>query len=193
MNKNTKILLPAALLLCAVLLYGCASASQTAETPAPETAASTAAEPSTAPTPADVLLAKDFTVYTDEGESVRLSDHFGKPIVLNFWATWCPPCQMEMPHLEEAYARYGEQVEFMLVDVTDGTEDTSETVAAFIEENGYSFPVYLDPLLDATRAYSVYSIPMTVFIDADGVISSTYVGSITAELLEERIQEILVG
>ncbi len=200
MKQSRTILLAALVVLalaCAALLYRSQTAPVHEQTAAP--AVSTAAQMDTAgeegsdPVSAadtDAELATDFSVYTYEGESVRLSDFFGKPIVLNFWATWCPPCRMEMPCLEDAYVRYGEDVVFMLVDVTDGQQDTSETVQAFIEENGYSFPVYLDPMLDATRAYSVYSIPMTVFIDTQGAVQSTHVGSMTAEKLEAGIREI---
>ncbi|MBQ4347432.1 MAG: TlpA family protein disulfide reductase, partial [Firmicutes bacterium] len=88
-------------------------------------------------------MAPDFTVYDSEGNAVMLSDFIGKPIVLNFWASWCGPCKMEMPEFNEAYAELGEDIQFLMVNVTTGRE-TQESASAFIEENGYSFPVFYD-------------------------------------------------
>ena len=134
-------------------------------------------------------LAPDFSVYNEEDELVHLSDYFGAPIVLNFWATWCGPCRNEMPYLEQAFQDYGEEIQFMLVDITDG-RDTKEIVQSFLTDNAFSFPVFYDTELDAARTYGVYSIPMTVFIQSDGAIKSTHIGSMTEEILENGIQSI---
>ena len=92
----------------------------------------------------DVFPAMDFTVYTTDGTPVSLSDHFGRPILINFWATWCPPCKSEMPDFDRVYADYGDDVVFMMINMTDGSRDTVESAAAFVADNGYSFPVYYD-------------------------------------------------
>ena len=84
----------------------------------------------------DAQMAKDITVKNMDGQDVNLSDYFGKPIILNFWATWCGPCQMEMPDFDEAYKEYGDEIEFLMVNQTDGSQDTVESATAFIEEAG---------------------------------------------------------
>ena len=79
--------------------------------------------------------AKDFTVLNMNNEKVRLSDFFGKPIVVNFWATWCGPCKGELPEFDEYYEKYNGQIEFLMVNLTDGEDDTVEGVKEFINKN----------------------------------------------------------
>jgi len=136
------------------------------------------------------VMAPDFTVYDSEGNAVRLSDFIGKPIVLNFWASWCGPCKMEMPEFNEAYAELGEDIQFLMVNVTTGRE-TQESASAFIEENGYSFPVFYDTESDAVMTYGAYSLPTTLFIDAEGYGIAHAVGAIDRETLQMGIDMIL--
>ncbi len=136
---------------------------------------------------ADVYPAMDFGVYDADGNPVKLSDFFGKPILINFWATWCPPCKSELPDFDRVYADYGEDVVFMMVNMTDGSRDTVESASAFVSDNGYSFPVYYDRDLDAAYTYGASSIPMTVLIGADGNIVGAQVGVLT----EEQLRTIL--
>ena len=131
----------------------------------------------------DVFPAMDFTVYDIDRNPVKLSDFFGKPILINFWATWCPPCKSELPDFDRVYADYGEDVVFMMVNMTDGSRDTVESASAFTADNGYSFPVYYDCDLDAAYTYGASSIPMTVLIGADGNIVGGQVGVLTEEQL----------
>lgn len=135
--------------------------------------------------------AADITVKNMDGEDVKLSDYFGKPIILNFWATWCGPCQAEMPDFDEAYKEYGDEIEFMMVNQTDGSNDTVEGAAAFIENAGYSFPIYFDTTLKASVAYHVTSIPRTVFINADGTVLEQYKGMMSGEVLQSYIDRLL--
>ncbi len=174
------VILLAALLICASFLYK----NLTSIDPLIEE--DTSVEET--PTLSDDLAA-DFFIYNEDDELVHLSDYFGKPIVLNFWATWCGPCRSEMPYLEQAYQDYGEEIQFMLVDITDG-RDTKEIVQAFLEDNAFSFPVFYDTELDAVRTYGVYSIPMTVFIQSDGAVKSAHIGSMTEEILMNGIESI---
>ena len=88
--------------------------------------------------------ANDFTVINNEGESVSLSDFFGKPIIVNFWASWCGPCKMELPEFEKAYKTYGEEIEFLMVNLTDEYGETVESVKKFTKDNKYNFPLYFD-------------------------------------------------
>lgn len=131
----------------------------------------------------DVFPAMDFTVYDIDRNPVKLSDFFGKPILINFWATWCPPCKSELPDFDRVYDDYGEDVVFMMVNMTDGSRDTVESASAFTADNGYSFPVYYDCDLNAAYTYGASSIPMTVLIGADGNIVGGQVGVLTEEQL----------
>ena len=136
---------------------------------------------------AETFAAMDFTVYDAEGNKVSLSDFYGKPILVNFWATWCPPCKAELPDFDRVYADYGEDVVFMIVNMTDGSRDTVESAQAFVSDNGYTFPVYFDRDLDAAYTYGASSIPMTVLIDADANIVGAQIGILT----EEQLRTIL--
>lgn len=131
--------------------------------------------------------APDFTVLNPQGREIKLSDYFGKPIVLNFWATWCGPCKAELPFFEKAYHEYGEEVEFVMVDLTDGVSETVRTVRQFMSANGYTFPVHYDTEGNAAASYGAYSIPMTFFIDDDGVPQGQYIGTIPEDKLFEQI------
>lgn len=141
----------------------------------------------------NIVYAPDFTVLNMAGEEVSLSDFIGKAVVLNFWATWCGPCKSEMPHFETLYQEYGEQVEFMMVNLTDGVQDTAEDVVAFIEDTGYTFPVYLDTELSGAATYGVYSIPMSVFINAEGEIIYYQLGMMSEENLRYVIEFMIGG
>lgn len=135
---------------------------------------------------------KDFLVYTYDDKKINLSDYNGKPIVVNFFATWCPPCKAELPSFEKLYTIYGENVEFVMVNLTDGYSQIKEDVKVFIDENKYTFPVYYDIDLSAANAYNIYSIPETIFIDKNGNITYNHVGLISETLLEEKIKELIV-
>lgn len=136
------------------------------------------------------MQAPDFTVEDMEGNSVKLSDLFGKPIVLNFWASWCPPCKKEMPEFEQAYKQMGEDITFIMVDLVDGRDETKAKGAQYIEEKGFSFPVYFDVEQEAAYAYGISSIPTTLFIDKDGFIVTGAYGMLDSERLQEGISRI---
>ena len=131
--------------------------------------------------------APDFTVYGADAEKVNLYDKIGKPIILNFWATWCPPCKSELPAFDAAAKQYDGEIEFMMINITDGERDTKELVDSFMAENGYTFPVYYDYELDAAYTYSASSIPLTVFINADGSIFKAVSGAIPDQTLQSYI------
>ena len=157
----------------------------------------TAAPVTDAPdTPADTTpeqnpnQALDFTVQDWEGNMVKLSDFFGKPIVLNFWASWCPPCKAELPDFDDACKKYDGEVVFLMVNMTDNQMETVEVAKDFIKTYGYDFPVYFDVDYEAAMVYGVRSIPQTYFINAEGEAVATATGMISASQLEQGISMI---
>lgn len=132
-------------------------------------------------------LAPDFTVYDAEGNPVKLSDMRGTPVVLNFWASWCPPCKAEMPDFDEICKEYEGKVTFMMVNLTDGQSETQESAQSFIDSMGYTFPVYFDKDSDAAYKYGIQSIPTTFFIDAEGYAIAYYSGAMSGDTLRQGI------
>ena len=139
----------------------------------------------------EVQTVPDFKFLNSDGKEVHLSDYFDKPLVLNFWATWCGPCQMEMPYFDAAYKVYGDRINFVMVDLTDGARDTVESAKAFIEEQGYSFPIGFDTEYEGSYNYGVSSIPMTFFIEKGGVPKVYTIGSIEEDVLNEQLDELV--
>lgn len=135
--------------------------------------------------------APDFTVLDKDGNTVRLSEKFGKPIVINFWATWCPPCKQELPDFDKLCKEYGDRVVFMMVNLTDGYRDTVDGTKRFVSDKGYTFPVYFDTKDNAASAYNVSSIPQTTFIDAKGNIYTTRIGAMNEATLRIYLNALL--
>jgi peroxiredoxin len=136
--------------------------------------------------------APDFLLETPRGGTLRLSDLQGQPVVINFWATWCPPCRDEVPELIAAYGRHQEHG---LVIVGIDLQEPNDQVLAFMEDFGMTFPVVIDRDGDVAGAWRlggpIGGIPTSYFVDETGVIRDFFYGPMTEELLEERLAKIL--
>ena len=141
--------------------------------------------PTTQPTEPSVTLEYDFTVVDGNDKSVKLSDYVGKPIVLNFWASWCGPCKSEMPEFQQVFAEMGEQVQFLMVNAT--VSDTMADAKSFINQYGYTFPVVFDTRGEALYTYGVDAFPTTFFLDKTGTVAGYVVGAISKETLLKGI------
>lgn len=139
----------------------------------------------------ETISAPDITIYNQNGKEVSLSQFIGKPIVINFWASWCGPCKQEMPHFDEMYQKYSDEVEFIMVNMTGGGNDTKENADKFIQDGGYTFPVYYDNDLDGAIQYGVSAMPTTYFIDENGNVVNGYRGAITKETLQTQVDYLL--
>lgn len=137
--------------------------------------------------PSQPVTAPDFTAVDAEGREVTLADFRGKPVVLNFWASWCGPCQSEMPAFQAAFQRYGDDVQFLMVNMTGMNGETREAATRLVTSEHYTFPVYFDQNSSAARAYGVSSIPQTWFIAADGTVTARAMGALSEAKLEQGI------
>ena len=135
--------------------------------------------------------APDFTMISAGGEELSLGSLRGKPVVLNFWASTCGPCKSEMPEFQTAFEEYGDQVQFVMLNVPDFNGETRERALRLVEQSAYTFPIYFDATAEAQVQYGVTSIPRTYFISADGILKAYASGIIDAASLDEGINMLL--
>ncbi|MFQ5858487.1 MAG: redoxin domain-containing protein [Anaerolineae bacterium] len=132
--------------------------------------------------------APDFTLRDPKGETVRLSDFAGQPLLINFWATWCPPCRFEMPLLQQTYEKLKDDGFMVLaVDVQEGPE----LVKPYIENMGLTFPVALDRGGAVATTYRVAALPTTVFVDSNGIVTDIHRGALIERTLQRYLDDIL--
>ncbi len=136
----------------------------------------------TTPEPEKTFPSPDFTVLDENGNKVKLSDFRGKPIVLNFWATWCYYCKEEMPDFNRAY-KNNPDVTFLMVNATDNSSETVSKAKKYVSDNGFSFPIFFDTEQKAINAYHVSGFPTTYFLDENGTIVARAVGMIDYDTL----------
>ena len=168
MNKMLKVIL-LIILVSGLLITGCAGESnQVARVGMP---------------------APNFQLKNLDGQSVSLSDLQGKPILINFWATWCSPCVYEMPYLQQVYEEWSDKG-LMVLAINIG--ESSAKVEAFMQSHDLSLPVLLDTKQDAAQAYNIQYIPSTFFIDKDGIIQEKIVGAFPSKIaIEEKLSKII--
>ena len=134
--------------------------------------------------------APDFTLPGTDGNPVTMSEVKGRIKIIDFWASWCGPCQSEMPDFQDKYQELGEEIQFLIVNMTDGQRETQAIAEAFLAQKGYTFPVYFDLDSDAAMTYGVYSLPTTYFIDSQGNLAAQATGAIDGATLQQGIDMI---
>jgi peroxiredoxin len=135
-------------------------------------------------------IAPDFSLKTLEGEQVALKEYRGKKVILNFWATWCPPCREEMPEMQKFYQDYKKKdVEILAVNL-EYSETKPEKIRDFVKEFGLAFPIPLDEKNTIGKQYRAVSIPTSFFIDKKGIIKKMHIGPMDYEFMEEEIKNL---
>lgn len=143
---------------------------------------------SSEPAPLAGHPAPDFELKTLAGETIRLSDYQGRPVIVNFWATWCPPCRAEFPDFQKISVEQGDKVVIIGVNHTAG--DSPQLVPGFVEEFGITFPIVLDESGDTVKTYRVVGLPTTIFIDRNGIINEVFTGPINKAYIEGKLAEL---
>lgn len=123
-----------------------------------------------------------------EGKPVALTDYSGKVVLVNMWATWCPPCKAEMPTLEAFYEKYKSKG-FEIIGLNDG--DTLDLVAPFVKEYGLTFPVWLDEQYQSEKAFNTMNLPSSFVIDRTGTVRLMWIGAISKTMLEKYVPDII--
>ena len=140
---------------------------------------------------AEATKLPEFNVTDRDGNTVALSSMYGKPTLVGFWATWCPPCNAEAPEIQKLYDEYGDRVNFMMINATGDGRDTAETVEKWMESNGYTYPVYLDESNEASIATQVYYLPTMYVLDSEGNLLTAFSGTIGETSGKQLIEQLL--
>jgi thiol-disulfide isomerase/thioredoxin len=130
---------------------------------------------------------RDVTFQSTDGETVELSSHEGKPVLLNFWATWCAPCRVEMPILQAYYDQHPDQFIFYAVNVGE----SAEMAQGYIDDREYTFPVGLDPENILADQLAVRGLPVSLIYNANGELHYRHTGGLTQEVLDEKLTPLL--
>ena len=208
MDRVLKVILVLMLVLVSVsglILAGCVSSTPTPlapgppaptptpPVPAPPVPAPVPAPPAPAPAPAQGpevgKLAPDFKLQSLDGQTVSLGDFRGKSVLLNFWASWCGPCRLEMPFIQQIHEEWSEKG---LVVLTVNLQEDPDRVKEFVESFGLFFPVLLATNQEITLAYNIRGIPATFFIDKNGIIQDIKIGAFSSGAeIERRLGKII--
>ncbi|MYL64964.1 redoxin domain-containing protein [Bacillus hwajinpoensis] len=132
-------------------------------------------------------IAPNFKLQTLNGEAVQLSDYRGKRVIVNFWATWCPPCRAEIPDFQKLYEK--KDVEILAVNLTE-TEESTEGVEEFVKEFGMTFPVVMDENSDVSNTYQVSAYPTSYMIDSNGRIQFVAMGALNYDLMIQEYEKM---
>jgi len=133
--------------------------------------------------------APDFELKTLSGDSMSLSSVKGKKVIINFWATWCPPCRSEMPDMQKIQDEHKDDVVVLAVNLTN-SESSVDTVKSFVDELELTFPVLLDEKGEINNQYEVLSYPTSYFVDENGVIQTKFVGALSYDQMNEFLNNL---
>ncbi len=204
--KKFKNVFAFVLALSILFLFGCVeaevpsgSSSQSAASTTQASASSTQTPTSGTQTPSSSTAAPDApkwgipdaAVYNAEGELVHLSDFLGKPVIINVWATWCSPCREELPDFQKAYEKYGDQIEFVMINLTYTANESLDKVNVLMKLMEFDFPVYYDKDASTWDAFQIDSVPYTYFVYPNGEMLAHINQKISAEDLEYYIGRLL--
>ena len=146
---------------------------------------------SSSPSPREGFLAPDFTLDTLDGKKVTLSELRGKIVIINLWATWCPPCRAEMPALENAYEQYRDS-EVIILGLNVTNQDSEKDIPPFVEEFGLTFPILLDRDGSVSTLYQLKALPTTYFVNRKGIIRTVVIGGPMNEtFIRSKIEALL--
>ncbi len=138
-------------------------------------------------------LAPEFSAVTPEGVSYALSDFVnregdgGQPVVLNFWASWCGPCRIEVPHFEKVSLEYDGRAAILGVNQAE----SAETITQFRQNTHVTYPLLVDEDMEINRKYIVANLPTTIFVDANGIVREVFVGTMNQAVLEDKLNGLL--
>ena len=136
--------------------------------------------------------APDFIMWDQQGDQTSLQEILeGKPAVINFWTSKCPPCKEEMPDFEELYQEIKDQVQFIMVDGVGCMGETEESGRAYVEEQGFTFPVYYDLEMDVVLNYGIRAFPTTYILNGEGRLVTGGSCMITKETLQELLEQVM--
>lgn len=132
--------------------------------------------------------APNFELVSTDGETMRLSDLSGKPVILNFWATWCGPCRAEFPEFQQAAVDNADRL--VIVGINNTSADNPDAIPEFLKEFGITFPILLDNDREAVDAYNILGLPTTIFIDDQGIVNEVFTGPLNKAYIESKISEL---
>ncbi|MCB9078296.1 MAG: TlpA family protein disulfide reductase [Anaerolineaceae bacterium] len=133
--------------------------------------------------------APNFELVSTDGETVKLSDFKGQPVILNFWATWCGPCRSEFPEFQQAAVDNADRM--VIIGINNTSADNPNAIPDFMKEFGITFPILLDTDREAIDAYNVLGLPTTIFIDDQGVVNEVFTGPLNKAYIESKISELI--
>jgi cytochrome c biogenesis protein CcmG, thiol:disulfide interchange protein DsbE len=145
------------------------------------------------PAPRAGFLAPRFTLQSTTGQNISISELTGRPVLINFWASWCPPCRAEMPAMQRVFEDYQDQG-FVILAINTAYQDNPQEALSFLQEHGITFPVLWDLDGNVSRQYQIRALPSTFFLDADGVIHEVILGGPISEgYFRVQIERLLEG